>query len=98
MSLTRMGIGVSGINNGMTNAGIDFYPILARRGLTTSLRDYSSYYLGMAENYACLRGERGPSERAQINLFRRLWEERHYLLAVRVAREILWDRATMNGT
>lgn len=74
----------------MTNAGINFYPLLARRGLTPSLRDYSSYYLGMAENYACLRGDRGPSERALINLFRRLWEERHYLLAVRVASAILW--------
>jgi len=82
----------------MTNAAIDFYRQLACRGLTSSQRDYSSYYLGMAENYACLRGERGPSERALINLFRRLWEERHYLLAVRVAREILWDRATLNGT
>ncbi|MBA4794669.1 MAG: hypothetical protein H2041_13475 [Phenylobacterium sp.] len=55
-----------------------------RRGLTSSLRDYSSYYLGMAENYACLRGERGPSERALIHLFRRLCEERRYLLAAKV--------------
>ena len=55
------------------------------------LRDYSSYYLGMAENYACLRGDRGPSERALIHLFRRLWEERHYLLATRVAWLILWS-------
>ena len=74
----------------MTNADLDFYRALAERGLTTSLRDYSSYYLGMAENYACLRDERGPSERALINLFRRLWEERHYLLAARVAWTILW--------
>lgn len=74
----------------MTNAGIDFYHQLARRGLTSSQRDYSSYYLGMAENYACLRGDRGPSERALINLFRRLWEERHYLLAVRVGCAVLW--------
>ena len=74
----------------MTTAGIDFYHQLARRGLTYSLRDYSSYYLGMAENYACLRGDRDPSERALINLFRRLWEERHYILAARVAWAILW--------
>lgn len=74
----------------MTTAGIDFYHQLARRGLTRSLRDYSSHYLGMAENYACLRGERGPSPTAQINLFRRLWQERHYMLAVRVAWTILF--------
>ena len=74
----------------MTNAGIDFYHQLARRSLTTSLRDYSSRYLGMAENYACLRGDRVPSERAMINLFRRLWKERHYILAGRVAWAILW--------
>lgn len=74
----------------MTNAGIDFYHQLARRNLTTSLRDYSSHYLGMAPNYACLRANRDPSERALINLFRRLWEERHYILAARVARAILW--------
>lgn len=80
-----------GINTDMMNAGIAFYTTLAERGLTTSLRDYSSYYLGMAENYACLRGDRGPSERALINLFRRLWEERRYLLAARVARAILWE-------
>lgn len=75
----------------MTNAGIDFYHQLARRNLTTSLRSYSSRYLGMAENYACLRGDRGPSERALINMFRRLWAERHYLLAARVAWAILWE-------
>jgi hypothetical protein len=73
--------------------GIDIYQHLAQRGLTTSLRDYSSYYLGMAENYACLRGDRGPSERALINLFRRLWEERRYLLAGRVAWVILFGGA-----
>ena len=63
---------------------------LTRRNLTWSLRDYSSHYLGMAPNYACLRGDRGPSERALINLFRRLWEERHYILAARVAWTILF--------
>ncbi len=80
------------INTAMTNAGIDFYQLLTRKKYTWSLRDYSSHYLGMAENYACLRGDRGPSERALINLFRRLWEERHYLLAARVAWTILWER------
>ena len=78
------------INTGMAHTDLDFYRPLAQRGLTTSLRDYSSYYLGMAENYACLRGERGPSERALINLFRRLWEERRFILAFRVAKAILF--------
>lgn len=68
----------------------DFYHLLARRKLTWSLRDYSTHYLGKASNYACLRGDRGASERALIHLFRRLWEERHYILAMRVAWAILW--------
>jgi hypothetical protein len=75
----------------MTDTGIDLYHQLARRNLTSSQRDYSSHYLGMAENYACLRGDRGPSERAMINLFRRLWGERHYVLAMQVAWAILWE-------
>lgn len=74
----------------MKITGFDFYHHLSRRGLTTSQRDYSAYYLGMAENYACLRGERGPSARGLINLFQRLWDERRYLLAARVAVAILW--------
>lgn len=74
----------------MMNADYDFYRCLARRGLTNSLRDYSSHYLGMAENYACLRGDRGPSERALLHLFRRLWEERRILLALRVAHALLF--------
>jgi hypothetical protein len=77
----------------MTNAYPDFYRTLFRRGLTNSLRDYSAYYLGMAENYACLRGERGPSERALIHLFRRHWEEHRFLLAALVAVNILWGEA-----
>jgi hypothetical protein len=74
----------------MTTTGIDLYHQLSRRKLTHSLRDFSSYYLGMAENYACLRGDRPPSERALIHLFRRLWGEGHYILAARVAWAILW--------
>lgn len=70
--------------------GIEIQTELARRGLCWSLRDLSSHYYGMAPNYACLRGDRGPSERALINMFRRLWEERHYILAARVAWTILW--------
>ena len=76
----------------MKNAGMILYQELSRRRLTSSLRDFSAHYLGMAENYACLRLERGLSERALLNLFRRLWEERHYLLAVKVGWLILWGQ------
>jgi hypothetical protein len=78
------------INTCVMNAGINFYHQLTRAGACTSLRAYSRDYLGMAENYACLRGERGPSNSALINLFRRLWAERRLILASRVARAILW--------
>lgn len=70
------------------NTGIETE--LTRRGLCWSRRDLSSHYYGMAPNYACLRGDRGPSERALINMFRRLCEERHFVLAARVAWIILW--------
>lgn len=76
----------------MMKAGNAIYQELRRKGCTDSLRDYSRYYLGMAENYACLRGERCPSERALVHLFQRLWSERRLLLAARVARLILWGQ------
>ncbi len=76
----------------MKNADIELYRQLLRTGATHSLRDFSSYYLGMAENAACLSLKRGGfSARGRINLFRRLWEERRYLLALKVARLILWE-------
>lgn len=78
----------------MMNTSIEIYRQLARRKLTHSLRDFSSYYLGMAENYACLRGARCLSPRAMINLFRRLWAERRVLLALRVAHALLFRCAT----
>ena len=74
----------------MTITDLDFYQSLALRGWTTSHRDYSSYYLGMNASYVAQRGDRGLSERALINLFRRLWEERHFLLAAKVAWAILF--------
>jgi hypothetical protein len=67
------------------------YEHLARRQLTHSYRSMSRDWFGAAENYACCLGLGGtPSARVQINLFRRLWSERHYLLAIRVATAILW--------
>lgn len=77
----------------MMNTGSEIYRSLAGRKLTCSLRDLSSHYYGMAPNYACLRGDRPPSDRALINLFQRLWEERHFFLAARVALVILWGGA-----
>ena len=69
---------------------MDIYHELVRKGLTSSLRDYSSYYLGRAENYACIRGDRSPSEQSLIFLFRRLWSEGHLMLAAMVGWFILW--------
>ena len=74
------------------NAGLDLYHLLRAKGLSHSLRHYSREWLGSAENYACLRGERAPSERALVHLFQRLWSEGRLLLAARVARLILWGR------
>lgn len=78
----------------MTKTGTEIYRELSRRGLARSLRDLSSSYFGMAPNYACLRSDRPPSERALIHLFRRLWDERHYFLAAKVACTILWGSGT----
>jgi len=68
---------------------MDIYHELKKRNLVTSRRGFSRM-LGAASNYASIRGDRGPSERASIRLFQRLWHDRHYLLAVMVAREVLW--------
>lgn len=75
----------------MKNNDPSFYRLLERRRLVVSKRDFSTYYLGMAPNYACLRGDRGLSPRAAINLFRQLWSERRVLLALRVAYALLFQ-------
>jgi hypothetical protein len=85
---------VIGINIGIMKTGLDIYHQLSRRGLTWSLRDLSCHYYGKATNYACLLGNRWPSEQALIHLFRRLWQERHFVLCAKVGWLILWgDRA-----
>jgi hypothetical protein len=76
----------------MTTTGIHIYHLLARRKLTRRLRDCSSPFLGMNASYLAQGGDRELSERALIHLFRRLWEERHYILAARVAWVILFGR------
>lgn len=69
---------------------MDIYHHFFERGLTGSHRHFSSAYLGRAENYLCLRGERGPSADALIELFQSLWREGRFLLAARVAWAVLW--------
>lgn len=61
------------------------YQELHRRKLTTSLRHFSRHWLGAAQNYACVRGERGLSPKVLKTLSRRLWREGHPILAARVA-------------
>ena len=60
----------------MKTTGIDLYHYLARHKVTWSRRDASSYLFGMNPSYLAQRGDRELSERALINLFRRLWDER----------------------
>ena len=69
---------------------ISIYHHFRERRLTRSHRHFSSHWLGAAENYLALRGERGPSANALIGLFQRLWRQGRLLLAVRVGWTILW--------
>lgn len=73
----------------MTTTGIDLYHQLVRRKLTSSLRDCSSYFLGMNPSYLAQRGDRELSKRALTHLFLRLWPN-HPILAIKVARLILF--------
>lgn len=78
------------INNSMTHADNSLYHLFLERGLTRSRRHFSHHWLGAAENYVALRGERGPSANALIGLFQRLWRQGRLLLAIRVGWTILW--------
>lgn len=66
------------------------YHHFLERGLTDSQRHFSSAWLGRAENYLCLRGERGPSSDALVNLFQKLWRGGRLVLAAKVAWTLLW--------
>ena len=70
-----------------------FYQALVQRDLASSLCEFSRY-IGMADNYISDRGDRPLSAQAQLNLFRRLVREHHYLLATRVAWSILFGEAS----
>ncbi len=68
---------------------MDIYQHFLERGLVISKRDFSRS-LGRAENYLCLRGDRGPSADALIELFQTLVREGRLMLAARVGWAILW--------
>lgn len=74
----------------MKTTGISLYQYLARHKVTWSKRDASTYLFGMNPSYLAQLGDGELSERALINLFQHLWEERRYVIALRVARAILW--------
>ena len=69
---------------------MDIYHLFYRHGLTSSKRQFSSVWLGRADNYLCLRAGRGPSADALISLFQTLVRERHLMLAAKVAWAVLW--------
>ena len=69
---------------------MDIYHHFLARGLTDSQRHFSSAWLGRAENYLCLRAERGPSADALVELFQTLVREGRLILAARVAWATLW--------
>lgn len=69
---------------------IDIYQTLLKRGLTTSQRDFSTYYAGKSPSYLATTGT--LSEAAMLAVFDRLVEERRWLLAMRVAHTVLFGR------
>ena len=69
---------------------MDIYHHFLERGLCGSKREFSSIWLGRAENYLCLRGDRGPSADALVELFQTLWREGQFALAIRVGWAVLW--------
>lgn len=69
---------------------MEIYHHFFKHGLTDSQRHFSSVWLDRAENYLCLRGSRGPSADALIELFQTLWREGRLVLAARVGWAVLW--------
>lgn len=66
----------------------DIYETLKRRGLTTSQRDFSQRWAGKSPSYLATMST--PSERVMITVLRKLVAERRWLLALRVARMVLF--------
>jgi hypothetical protein len=71
---------------------IDIYQTLLSRGLCSSKRDFSTRWAGKSPSYLAMTEH--PSSEVMLAVFRRLMDERRWLLAVRVARAILFDRGT----
>jgi hypothetical protein len=68
----------------------DIYNILLKRGLTTSQRDFSTYWLNKSPSYFATMG--GASEGAMLAVMRKLFEEGRWMLAFRVAHMVLFSR------
>lgn len=66
----------------------DLYETLKKRGLTSSQRDFSTRYAGKSPSYLATMAS--PSNGAMIAVFRKLFAERRWLLAIRVARMVLF--------
>jgi hypothetical protein len=63
--------------------------MLFERGLTTSQRDFSTYWLQRSPSYLATVGH--LSDAAMIALCRKLIEERRWWLAIRVGRMMLFE-------
>jgi hypothetical protein len=68
----------------------DIYLALRKRGLTTSQRDFSTRYAGKSPSY--LATTHTLSDSSMIAVFRQLVAQRRWLLAIRVARTVLFRR------
>jgi hypothetical protein len=66
----------------------DIYETLLKRGLTTSQRDFCVHYARKSPSYLATTG--ALSDGAMIAVFRKLIEEGRWLLAMRVARMVLF--------
>ncbi|OHB29775.1 MAG: hypothetical protein A2790_07715 [Phenylobacterium sp. RIFCSPHIGHO2_01_FULL_69_31] len=66
----------------------DLYSTFKKLGLTASERDFSRRWAGRSASY--LATTKTLSDGAMITVFRRLIEERRWLLALRVARMVLF--------
>lgn len=69
---------------------MNIYHLFQRCGLTDSQRHFSSAWLNRAENYLCVRADRGPSADVLIALFQTLVHEGRLMLAARVGWAVLW--------
>jgi hypothetical protein len=67
---------------------IDIYTALLSAGLTTSQRDFSTFWCNRAPNYMALGN--GLSDSAKIAVFRNLIASHRWWLALRVAHSILF--------